>query len=162
MAALRRAFFAMARTKTFWRTPRRRDFYVAPTPGEAVARVAQRIAGAPAGDRARLSDVLSVKKRRATCSVTGLVPVVGIPLPLVSYGGTSMMTLMVGLGLAMSGYVHGREGGQAATRPVLTALLTGCERQAPRTRQRCGQARLPMLCAATTGPVFRPLCASSR
>ncbi len=41
--------------------------------------------------------------------VTGLVPVVGIPLPLVSYGGTSMMTLMVGLGLAMSVYVHGRE-----------------------------------------------------
>ena len=41
--------------------------------------------------------------------VTGLVPVVGIPLPLVSYGGTSMMTLMVGIGLAMSGYVHGRE-----------------------------------------------------
>ena len=41
--------------------------------------------------------------------VTGLVPVVGIPLPLVSYGGTSMMTLMVGFGLAMSVYVHGRE-----------------------------------------------------
>jgi rod shape determining protein RodA len=41
--------------------------------------------------------------------VTGLVPVVGIPLPLVSYGGTAMMTLMVGLGLAMSAYVHGRE-----------------------------------------------------
>jgi rod shape determining protein RodA len=40
--------------------------------------------------------------------VTGLVPVVGIPLPLVSYGGTSMMTLMGGLGLAMSAYVHGR------------------------------------------------------
>ena len=39
--------------------------------------------------------------------VTGLVPVVGVPLPLVSYGGTSMMTLMIGLGLAMSGYVHG-------------------------------------------------------
>ena len=38
--------------------------------------------------------------------VTGLVPVVGIPLPLVSYGGTSMMTLMIGLGLAMSAYVH--------------------------------------------------------
>jgi rod shape determining protein RodA len=41
--------------------------------------------------------------------VTGLVPVVGIPLPLVSYGGTAMTTLMVGLGLAMSGYVHRRE-----------------------------------------------------
>lgn len=42
--------------------------------------------------------------------VTGLVPVVGVPLPLVSYGGTSMMTLMVGLGLAMSAHVHGGEG----------------------------------------------------
>jgi rod shape determining protein RodA len=41
--------------------------------------------------------------------VTGLVPVVGIPLPLISYGGTSMMTLMIGLGLAMSAYVHGRD-----------------------------------------------------
>ncbi|HET6390991.1 rod shape-determining protein RodA [Hyphomicrobium sp.] len=40
--------------------------------------------------------------------VTGLVPVVGIPLPLVSYGGTSMTTLMIGLGVAMSAYVHGR------------------------------------------------------
>lgn len=42
--------------------------------------------------------------------VTGLVPVVGVPLPLVSYGGTSMMTLMIGLGLAMSAHVHGHEG----------------------------------------------------
>jgi rod shape determining protein RodA len=49
--------------------------------------------------------------------VTGLVPVVGIPLPLVSYGGTSMITLMVGLGLAMSAYVHGRDAGQGAIGP---------------------------------------------
>lgn len=41
--------------------------------------------------------------------VTGLAPVVGVPLPFVSYGGTSMMSLMVALGLAMSGSVHGRE-----------------------------------------------------
>jgi rod shape determining protein RodA len=41
--------------------------------------------------------------------VTGLVPVVGIPLPLISYGGTSMTTLMIGLGIAMSAYVHGRD-----------------------------------------------------
>lgn len=40
--------------------------------------------------------------------VTGLAPVVGVPLPLVSYGGTSMMTLMVSLGLAMSAHVHSR------------------------------------------------------
>ena len=34
--------------------------------------------------------------------VTGLLPVVGIPLPLISYGGTSMVTLMAGLGIIMS------------------------------------------------------------
>lgn len=41
--------------------------------------------------------------------VTGLVPVVGVPLPLVSYGGTSMVSIMTGLGLAISAHVHGRE-----------------------------------------------------
>ena len=34
--------------------------------------------------------------------VTGLMPVVGVPLPLVSYGGTSMVTLMAGFGILMS------------------------------------------------------------
>ncbi len=38
--------------------------------------------------------------------VTGLIPVVGVPLPLVSYGGTAMVTIMVGIGLLMSVYVH--------------------------------------------------------
>lgn len=38
--------------------------------------------------------------------VSGMVPVVGVPLPLVSYGGTAMMTLMVGLGLLINVYVH--------------------------------------------------------
>jgi rod shape determining protein RodA len=38
--------------------------------------------------------------------VMGLVPVVGVPLPLVSYGGTSMMTLMVGFGLLIGVFVH--------------------------------------------------------
>jgi rod shape determining protein RodA len=38
--------------------------------------------------------------------VSGLVPVVGVPLPLVSYGGTAMMTLQVGLGLLIGVYVH--------------------------------------------------------
>jgi rod shape determining protein RodA len=41
--------------------------------------------------------------------VTGLVPVVGVPLPLVSYGGTSLATIMIGLGLAISAHVHVRE-----------------------------------------------------
>lgn len=34
--------------------------------------------------------------------VTGLMPVVGVPLPLISYGGTSMVTLMAGFGILMS------------------------------------------------------------
>ncbi|MGH7014139.1 MAG: rod shape-determining protein RodA [Stellaceae bacterium] len=38
--------------------------------------------------------------------VIGLLPVVGVPLPLVSYGGTSMLTVMFGFGLLMSVYVH--------------------------------------------------------
>jgi rod shape determining protein RodA len=38
--------------------------------------------------------------------VMGLIPVVGIPMPLVSYGGTAMMTVMFGFGLLMSVRVH--------------------------------------------------------
>jgi len=38
--------------------------------------------------------------------VTGLVPVVGVPLPLVSYGGTAMLSVMIGFGLMMSVYIH--------------------------------------------------------
>jgi rod shape determining protein RodA len=38
--------------------------------------------------------------------VTGLIPVVGVPLPLVSYGGTAMVTILVGFGLLMSVSIH--------------------------------------------------------
>lgn len=38
--------------------------------------------------------------------VTGILPVVGLPLPLVSYGGTSMVTLIAGFGLLMSVHTH--------------------------------------------------------
>lgn len=38
--------------------------------------------------------------------VMGLIPVVGIPLPLVSYGGTAMLTVMMGFGILMSVHVH--------------------------------------------------------
>jgi rod shape determining protein RodA len=41
--------------------------------------------------------------------VTGLVPVVGVPLPFISYGGTHMATLMACIGLGMSADVHRRE-----------------------------------------------------
>ena len=38
--------------------------------------------------------------------VTGILPVVGLPLPLVSYGGTSMVTLMASFGILMSIQTH--------------------------------------------------------
>jgi len=41
-----------------------------------------------------------------TGMVTGLLPVVGVPLPLISYGGTSMVTLLAGFGLLMSIHTH--------------------------------------------------------
>ncbi len=41
-----------------------------------------------------------------TGMVTGLLPVVGLPLPLISYGGTSMVTLMAGFGMLMSIHTH--------------------------------------------------------
>lgn len=49
--------------------------------------------------------------------VMGLIPVVGVPLPLISYGGTAAVTIMIGFGLIMSIQVHrdviiGRHGDQ--------------------------------------------------
>lgn len=38
--------------------------------------------------------------------ITGLIPVVGIPLPLVSNGGTAMLTMMIGMGLVLCVAVH--------------------------------------------------------
>jgi len=40
--------------------------------------------------------------------VTGLLPVVGVPLPLISYGGTSIVTLLAGFGLLMAIHSHKR------------------------------------------------------
>jgi len=51
--------------------------------------------------------------------VSGLVPVVGVPLPLVSYGGTSMATIMFSMGLSMCVYVHRGQGfGQGHRRTI--------------------------------------------
>lgn len=38
--------------------------------------------------------------------VSGILPVVGVPLPLISYGGTSMVTLCLGFGILMSIHTH--------------------------------------------------------
>lgn len=41
-----------------------------------------------------------------TGMVSGILPVVGVPLPLISYGGTSLVTLMLGFGILMSIQTH--------------------------------------------------------
>ena len=38
--------------------------------------------------------------------VAGYLPVVGVPMPLISYGGTSAVSLLAGFGLVMSAYSH--------------------------------------------------------
>lgn len=40
--------------------------------------------------------------------VSGILPVVGVPLPMISYGGTSLVTLMLGFGILMSIHTHKR------------------------------------------------------
>ena len=43
------------------------------------------------------------------CMVLGLLPIVGAPLPILSYGGSSMLAIMIGLGLVMSCKIHNQE-----------------------------------------------------
>jgi rod shape determining protein RodA len=40
--------------------------------------------------------------------VSGILPVVGVPLPLISYGGTSAVTILFGVGILMSIHSHKR------------------------------------------------------
>ena len=42
--------------------------------------------------------------------ITGLLPVVGVPMPLISYGGTSAVSLLAGFGMLMSIHAHRRLG----------------------------------------------------
>ena len=41
--------------------------------------------------------------------VLGLLPIVGAPLPIMSYGGSAMLGIMFGLGIVMSCCVHKNE-----------------------------------------------------
>ena len=54
--------------------------------------------------------------------VMGLAPVVGVPLPLISYGGTVMLTVLAGFGMMFSAHVH-RETDCRALRPTFVILL---------------------------------------
>jgi rod shape determining protein RodA len=38
--------------------------------------------------------------------VSGVLPVVGVPLPFVSYGGTALLSLFIGIGILMSVQAH--------------------------------------------------------
>ena len=41
--------------------------------------------------------------------VLGLLPIVGSPLPIMSYGGSSMLASMIGLGIVMSTKIYNRQ-----------------------------------------------------
>ena len=41
--------------------------------------------------------------------VLGLLPVIGAPLPIMSYGGSAMLSIMIGLGVVMSCKVHNQD-----------------------------------------------------
>ena len=41
--------------------------------------------------------------------VLGLLPIVGSPLPIMSYGGSSMLATMIGLGIVMSTKIHSKQ-----------------------------------------------------
>lgn len=53
-----------------------------------------------------LGTALMIFLHAAVNMVTGSLPVVGIPLPFISYGGTSLIMHMISLGLSMSAWVH--------------------------------------------------------
>jgi rod shape determining protein RodA len=50
---------------------------------------------------------------------TGIMPVTGVPLPLISYGGSSVIVTLLAIGLLQSIHVHARMSGSARTRSVL-------------------------------------------
>ena len=41
--------------------------------------------------------------------VLGLLPIVGSPLPIMSYGGSSMLATMIGLSIVMSANIYGKQ-----------------------------------------------------
>src|SRR3546814_9221429 len=65
--------------------------------------------------------------------VMGLAPVVGIPLPLISYGGSAMMTVMLCLGVLLG--IDRANRRTAAYRHILGGLLGGPEGRGGRARQ---------------------------
>ena len=68
--------------------------------------------------------------------VSGILPVVGVPLPFISYGGTAMVTLGMGLGILMSiakesqvdGVVSLAAAGRLQSKPCITSAGLQCRR----------------------------------
>ena len=62
--------------------------------------------------------------------VSGILPVVGVPLPLVSYGGTSVISLLAAFGVLMSMCTHNKKIGRSMygnrmKKALLTSLMLG-------------------------------------
>ena len=67
--------------------------------------------------------------------ISGLLPVVGIPMPLISYGGTSAVSLLAGIGLVMAVRGHRPVHGDRVSsqrRSPRGWCLGGCGKQKPR------------------------------
>ena len=81
--------------------------------------------------------------------VMGLIPVVGIPMPLISYGGTAMLTVMFGFGLLMSEEeierdAHREQAAElAARRHRDPDAVEDDDREQHQQRDRSRQSRIP-------------------
>ena len=54
----------------------------------------------------RVTPLATIRPKVSPAVVCGLLPVVGAPLPLVSYGGTSAISILLGFGIVMSIQTH--------------------------------------------------------
>ena len=74
--------------------------------------------------------------------VMGLAPVVGVPLPLVSFGGSAVMTVMLCLGLLMALERQQRTGSRIGLRltGAVAPHLRPCYRRAAQARQEAAGA----------------------
>jgi cell division protein FtsW len=59
-------------------------------------------------------------------TVLGLAPLTGVPLPFISYGGTTLVTMLVGIGLVLN-VARGGELSVRAARPPGDARLSGAD-----------------------------------
>jgi cell division protein FtsW len=77
--------------------------------------------------------------------ITRSIPLTGIPLPFVSYGGSSLIMVMSGVGVLLSVSRYGRESvaERRANRGQASAVRQGVGRREPALRQRLNEGRGP-------------------